>query len=110
MNKKLKIQNSKVQKANPSFILPLFKGRDGGGYIFLLLFCSSALYSFCLPAVLKKEKVYRKSKVLMDTLITISVVSGSGDKAEKAIDKAFGEIEKLDRLLNFSLTAVRLQR
>jgi thiamine biosynthesis lipoprotein len=37
----------------------------------------------------------------MDTLITISVVSGSGDKAEKAIDKAFGEIEKLDRLLNF---------
>ncbi|MCX5717649.1 MAG: FAD:protein FMN transferase [Nitrospirae bacterium] len=37
----------------------------------------------------------------MDTLITISAVSGSGDKAEKAIDRAFSEIEKLDSLLNF---------
>ena len=100
MNKKLKIQNSKVQKANPSFILPLFKGRDGG-VIFssaLLLFCSLFILSACSP---QKEKVYRKSKVLMDTLITISVVSGSGDKAEKAIEMAFSEIEKLDRLLNF---------
>jgi len=100
MIEKFKIQDSKVQKANPSFILPLFKGRDGG-VIFssaLLLFCSLFILSACSP---QKEKVYRKSKVLMDTLITISVVSGSGDKAEKAIDKAFGEIEKLDRLLNF---------
>ena len=37
----------------------------------------------------------------MDTTVTISVVSGSGDKSEKAIDRAFSEIEKLDRLLNF---------
>ena len=69
-------------------------------FIFLLftVHCSLFTISACSP---QKEKVYRKSKVLMDTLITISVVSGSGDKAEKAIDKAFGEIEKLDRLLNF---------
>ncbi|MBI3378084.1 MAG: FAD:protein FMN transferase [Nitrospirae bacterium] len=69
----------------------------------LLRYCAAGLIllfalSACSP---QKEKVYRKSKVLMDTLITISVISGSGDKAEKAIDRAFGEIEKLDRLLNF---------
>ncbi|MDP3049362.1 MAG: FAD:protein FMN transferase [Thermodesulfovibrionales bacterium] len=89
MIKKFKIQNSKFK----FFILSLFT-------VFLLFTVHYSLFtiSACSP---QKEKVYRKSKVLMDTLITISVVSGSGDKAEKAIDKAFGEIEKLDRLLNF---------
>jgi thiamine biosynthesis lipoprotein len=66
--------------------------------IFLLLFCSLFILSACGP---QKEKIYRKSKALMDTLVTINVVSGSADKAEKAIDRAFSEIEKLDRLLNF---------
>ncbi|MEW6674731.1 MAG: FAD:protein FMN transferase [Nitrospirota bacterium] len=37
----------------------------------------------------------------MDTLVTISVVSNSKDGAEKAIDAAFSEIEKLEKLLNF---------
>lgn len=37
----------------------------------------------------------------MDTLVTITVASGSKDKAEKAIDKAFLEIEKLEKLSNF---------
>ena len=60
----------------------------------ILLFTISA----CSP---QKEKVYRKNRILMDTTVTISVVSGSGDKSEKAIDRAFSEIEKLDRLLNF---------
>jgi len=66
-------------------------------HVFLLMTVLVTI-SACSP---QKEKVYLKSKVLMDTLITISVVSGSGDKAEKAIDKAFGDLEKLDRLLNF---------
>ncbi|MBA3061089.1 MAG: FAD:protein FMN transferase [Nitrospirae bacterium] len=69
-------------------------------FVFLLFTIHYSLFtlSACSP---QKEKVYRKSKVLMDTLITISAVSGSGDKAEKAIDRALSEIEKLDRLLNF---------
>lgn len=37
----------------------------------------------------------------MDTFITISAVSDSKDTAETAIEKAFSEIEKLERLLNF---------
>ena len=47
-----------------------------------------------------KEKVYRKSMVLMDTLVAITVVTDSADRAEKAMDRAFGEIGKLDTLLN----------
>jgi thiamine biosynthesis lipoprotein len=34
----------------------------------------------------------------MDTFVTITVVSGSEDNAEKAIDSAFSEIEKLEKL------------
>jgi len=37
----------------------------------------------------------------MDTLVTITVVSHSKDGAERAIDGAFSEIEKLERLSNF---------
>lgn len=37
----------------------------------------------------------------MDTLVTISAVSDSDNKAETAIDKAFAEIEKIDNLVNF---------
>lgn len=37
----------------------------------------------------------------MDTLVTITVVSDSGDVAEKAIDKAFEKIKRLDGLINF---------
>ncbi|MCL5022401.1 MAG: FAD:protein FMN transferase [Nitrospirae bacterium] len=37
----------------------------------------------------------------MDTVVTITVVSDSEEKAAKAIDKAFGEIGRLDLLLNF---------
>jgi len=66
-----------------------------------LLFAVCCLLSTIFACSPQKEKVYRKNRILMDTTVTISVVSGSGDKAEKAIDKAFGEIEKLDRLLNF---------
>src|SRR4030042_2580983 len=61
---------------------------------FLLLVFLSA----CAP---QKEKVYRKSKILMDTLVTVTGVSNSKENAEKAIDAALAEIENLDRLLNF---------
>ncbi|HUO77265.1 MAG TPA: FAD:protein FMN transferase [Thermodesulfovibrionales bacterium] len=37
----------------------------------------------------------------MDTLVTITIVTDSADRAEKAMDKAFAEIGKLDTLLNF---------
>ncbi len=54
--------------------------------------------SACGP---QKERVYRKSRILMDTVITISAVSDSGNKAEAAIDNAFSEVEKIGNLVNF---------
>jgi len=39
--------------------------------------------------------------ILMDTLVTIQVVAGSEETADRAMAKAFEEIGKLDTLLNF---------
>jgi len=67
--------------------------------LLLAAFCLLLIFlSACKP---RKEKVYRKSKILMDTLVTVTGVSNSKENAEKAIDAALAEIEKLDRLLNF---------
>lgn len=45
--------------------------------------------------------MFKESRVLMDTFCTITVVSPSKDLAEEAIDAGFGEIKKLEILLNF---------
>ncbi len=69
---------------------------------FLLLFFCFAFLFFLLSACTHQEdRIYQKSKILMDTLVTITVVSASESKAEKSIDAAFAEIEKLEKLLNF---------
>lgn len=83
MIEKLKIENRKLKI-----------------YYYLLAVCcliSVSLYSCSGP----KEKIYKKALILMDTLVTINVVSDSEKTAEKAMDKAFAEIDKLDKLLNF---------
>jgi len=69
--------------------------------IYCLLFTVYCLLSTVYACKPRKEKVYRKSKILMDTLVTVTGVSNSKENAEKAIDAALAEIEKLDRLLNF---------
>lgn len=66
----------------------------------------STLCCFLLLTVLsacayEKEKIYKKNKIMMDTVITISVVSHSKDHAEHAIDTAFSEIERLETLFDF---------
>ncbi len=66
----------------------------------------STLCCFLLVTILStctydKEKVYRKSTIMMDTVITISVVYHSKDHAERAINNAFLEIERLEALFDF---------
>lgn len=48
-----------------------------------------------------KERMFKKSEILMDTIVSITVVSESKEKAEAAIDRAFREIKRLEGLLNF---------
>lgn len=64
----------------------------------LIMFISlTALYS-CSPG---KDSVYKKTRPLMDTVVSITVVAQSKDAAEKAIEKAFTEIGRFGDLINF---------
>ncbi len=66
--------------------------------IVFLSFLSFFLFS-CSNA--PKEKIYRKSSIVMDTLVTITVVSDSAKKANGAIDAAFAELHHLENLISF---------
>ena len=49
----------------------------------------------------QKDSVYRKSMPLMDTIVSITVVSDSKEIAEKAMEEAFGKIDSFGYLINF---------
>jgi len=49
----------------------------------------------------QKNSVYKKTQPLMDTVVSISVVSEAKDAAEKAIDTSFEEIDRFGNLINF---------
>lgn len=67
---------------------------------FALIFLFFALLS--IPSCSRnKEHTYKKSRIAMDTLVSITVASDSEKGAEEAVDDAFQEIAKLDKLLNF---------
>ena len=68
----------------------------------LLLFCATALFlSSCNLFSPDKERLFKKSTVLMDTIVSITVVSTSRDRAEKAINEAFRELKRLEDIMNF---------
>lgn len=48
-----------------------------------------------------KASVYEKSKALMDTYITITIVAESKEAADNIIENAFDVIEKYGDLINF---------
>jgi thiamine biosynthesis lipoprotein len=88
MKNKFKVQSSKLKVKTKIFY-------------FLLFTFHFSLFTFLCACTPQKEKIYRKSRILMDTFVTITVVSNSKDRAENAIDTAFSEIEKLEKLSNF---------
>jgi thiamine biosynthesis lipoprotein len=65
--------------------------------------CVAALLLCILLAAscAQKGKTFRKSTVIMDTVVTITVVADSSQEAESAIDAAFDEIHRLEQLLSF---------
>jgi FAD:protein FMN transferase len=65
----------------------------------VLIAASCFLFAFC-ACTSQNEKMFKKSRILMDTQVTVTVVSGARDSAEKAIDAAFSEIEKIESLTN----------
>ena len=61
-------------------------------YLSLLLCSYAYLLSSCSP---NKLSSYKKSKALMDTFVTITVVADSQDTADKAIENAFDCYRKI---------------
>jgi thiamine biosynthesis lipoprotein len=100
MKDKFKVESLKVTKSNPP-LPPFTKGGRGGITKVLLFTFYFLLLTFLCACTSHKERIYRKSKILMDTFVTITVVSNSEDSAGKAIDNAFSEIERLEKLSNF---------
>jgi thiamine biosynthesis lipoprotein len=100
MKDKFKVESLKVTKSNPP-LPPFTKGGRGGITKVLLFTFYFLLLTFLCACTAHKERIYRKSKILMDTFVTITVVSNSENSAGKAIDNAFSEIERLEKLSNF---------
>jgi thiamine biosynthesis lipoprotein len=100
MKDKFKVESLKVTKSNPP-LPPFTKGGRGGITKVLLFTFYFLLLTFLCACTSHKERIYRKSKILMDTFVTITVVSNSENSAGKAIDNAFSEIERLEKLSNF---------
>ena len=69
-------------------------------HLFVLL-CLAVLAVSVSSCNSEKLSRYSKSRALMDTFVTITVVSDSPEKAEQAIEKAFEEIERFGSLINF---------
>lgn len=63
--------------------------------IFFIL--SSSIFS-CTS---QKERIFKKSNIMMDTIVTITVVASSEKIANSAINAAFDEIKKIENLTNF---------
>lgn len=47
-----------------------------------------------------QESIYEKTRLSMGTFVTLKVVAESKRSAEEIIDAAFGEVEKVDRLMS----------
>ncbi|MBF0608756.1 MAG: FAD:protein FMN transferase [Candidatus Magnetobacterium sp. LHC-1] len=79
------------------------KGRGMAIYGMLLTVAllTVALYVFVGGA--GKAEVYKESRIAMDTIITLTVVSESRRKADAAIEAGFKEVERLEGVLSMFL-------
>jgi len=66
----------------------------------ILIFSLIAALIF-LSCTKREERIFQKSTILMDTLVTITAVAPSEKSAESAIDAAFAEIKRLEKLISF---------
>lgn len=67
-------------------------------YILLLLIILIFHIDSCKQ---EKAKIYKESKLLMNTIVSITIATESSNAAEKAIKAAFTEIERIEKLTNF---------
>jgi len=65
-------------------------------YLIMLIAVTSAI-----SCTGNKASTYKKTRPLMDTIVSITVASADKDSAEKAIDSALSEIERFGNLIDF---------
>lgn len=66
-------------------------------YWIIILYIFSSVVVSCSPT----ERLYKETRTAMYTIVSITVVSDSEKKAKDAIESAFRELDRLERLLNF---------
>ena len=66
--------------------------------LFYILVCFGMVLISCSS---RERPTYQKSKALLDTFVTITVIADSENTADKAIENAFATIEKFGDLVNF---------
>ena len=69
--------------------------------LFLLFALCSLLYALTFSCSPSQEKLYKETRTSMYTVVEITVSSDSAEKAKSVIDKAFNELDRLAKLLNF---------
>ncbi len=57
-----------------------------------------------------RQSVYQKSEPLMDTVVTVTIVSDSADSANRAIDSAFSVIGRFGDRINFFSSSSELSK
>ncbi|MEN8261933.1 MAG: FAD:protein FMN transferase [Nitrospirota bacterium] len=70
-------------------------------FCFLRYALCALLFALIIPGCTENNRMYKESRVLMDTYCTITVVSPEKEAARGAIEAGFAEIQKLDLLLNY---------
>jgi thiamine biosynthesis lipoprotein len=61
----------------------------------------SVFFLMVLSACSRNDEIFRESRIAMDTLCTITVVSHSRAQAKRAINSGFSRIAQLEKLLNY---------
>ncbi len=52
----------------------------------------------------ESDRIFKRSEFLMDTIVTVTVVSSSAEDADRAMNRVFQELKQMESLLNFFST------
>lgn len=75
--------------------------KPGTKYMSMKMFLSLLSLVLFLSGCTAQDKMFKESRMLMNTFCTITVVSPSKGQAREAINAGFEEIKKLETLLNY---------
>jgi FAD:protein FMN transferase len=68
---------------------------------FSLIVLTSLMLTAFSSCSAKEESMYKKSMPMMDTIVSITVVCESKERAEKAMEEAFAAIDHIGNLINY---------